>query len=177
MRIYRTYTFYTHQTVPTCLALPSRGAALSTPVRPPPPSVLRSSLQSWVGQQILRAQAPWRAQVWVRHMASVHNSLEEKEVLRNLQSWRSYHSLGSPSLGPALTILPTSPANVTPLLARCSWEPVLLPLREFLRMMPGCRMGRGGRALNEGRGHREKRGASPPTARGRPPGPERQSDH
>lgn len=74
MRIYRTYTFYTHQTVPTCLALPSRGAALSTPVRPPPPSVLRSSLQSWVGQQILRAQAPWRAQVWVRHMASVHNS-------------------------------------------------------------------------------------------------------
>ena len=59
-------------------------------------------------------------------MASVHNSLEEKEVLRNLQSWRSYHSLGSPSLGPALTILPTSPANVTPLLARCSWEPVLL---------------------------------------------------
>lgn len=55
----------------------------------------------------------------------------------------SHHSLGSPSLGPALTILPTSPANVTPLLARCSWEPVLLPLREFLRMMPGSRMREG----------------------------------
>ena len=53
----------------------------------------------------------------------------------------SHHSLGSPSFGPALTILPTSPANVTPLLARCSWEPVLLPLREFLRMMPGSREG------------------------------------
>ena len=55
----------------------------------------------------------------------------------------SHHSLGSPSIGPALTILPTSPANVTPLLARCSWEPVLLPLREFLRMMPGSRMREG----------------------------------
>lgn len=53
-----------------------------------------------------------------------------------------HHSLGLPSLGPALTILPTSPANVTPLLARCSWEPVLLPLREFLRMMPGSREGK-----------------------------------
>lgn len=50
-----------------------------------------------------------------------------------------------PSLGPPLTILPISPANVTPLLARCSWEPVLLPLREFLRMMPGSRMREGER--------------------------------
>lgn len=48
-----------------------------------------------------------------------------------------------PPVGPPLTILPTSPANVTPLLARCSWEPVLLPLREFLRMMPGSRVREG----------------------------------
>lgn len=52
--------------------------------------------------------------------------------------------LALPPLAPPLTILPTSPANVTPLLARCSWEPVLLPLREFLRMMPGSRMEVGG---------------------------------
>lgn len=82
-------------------------------------------------------------------MASILNSLEEKEkALKKPLGWEegeaaaSYHSLGSPSLEPTLTILPTSPANVTPLLARCSWEPVLLPLKEFLRMMPGCRMGR-----------------------------------
>lgn len=106
-------------------------------------------MQSCVGQQILRAQAPWWALVWGRHMASILNSLEEKEkALKKPLGWEegeaaaSYHSLGSPSLGPTLTILPTSPANVTPLLARCSWEPVLLPLKEFLRMMPGCRMGR-----------------------------------
>lgn len=113
-------------------------------------------------------------------MASVLNSLEGKEkTLKKPPEWEegeaavSYHSLGSPSLGPALTILPTSPANVTPLLARCSWEPVLLPLREFLRMMPGA--GWGGRALSEGRGHGE-RGASPPTPKGRPPGPGRKPD-
>lgn len=70
-------------------------------------------------------------------------------MLRKCPKWGggkaavSHHSLGSPSIGPALTILPTSPANVTPLLARCSWEPVLLPLREFLRMMPGSRMREG----------------------------------
>lgn len=82
-------------------------------------------------------------------MAPVLNSLEgKKKALKKPPGWEegeavaSSHSLGSPSLGSALTILPTSPANVTPLLARCSWEPVLLPLREFLRMMPGCRMGR-----------------------------------
>lgn len=82
-------------------------------------------------------------------MASVLSSLEGKENALKKPLGRekgeaaaSYRSQGSPSLGPALTILPTSPANVTPLLARCSWEPVLLPLREFLRMMPGCRMGR-----------------------------------
>lgn len=82
-------------------------------------------------------------------MASILNSLEEKEeALKKPPGWTEseatarHHSLDSPSLGPALTILPTSPANVTPLLARCSWELVLLPLREFLRMMPGCRMGR-----------------------------------
>lgn len=82
-------------------------------------------------------------------MASIMNSLGGKEkALKKPPGWAEseattrYHSLDSPSLGPALTILPTSPANVTPLLARCSWEPVLLPLREFLRMMPGCRMGR-----------------------------------
>lgn len=145
----RIYAFYTQQTVPTCLALPYNGTALPMPLGPPTPSVLRSSLQSSAGQQILRAQAPRWALVWMRHMASVRNSLEGKEKeLKKPPGWEegeaaaSYHSLGSPSLGPALTILPTSLANVTPLLARCSWEPVLLPLREFLRMMPGCRMGR-----------------------------------
>ena len=69
-------------------------------------------------------------------------SPKEPPELEEAETEASYHSLGSPSLGPARTILPTSPANVTPLLARCSWEPVLLPLREFLPMMPGCRMGR-----------------------------------
>jgi hypothetical protein len=70
-------------------------------------------------------------------------------VLKKTRRWEegetavSYHSLVSPSLGPALTILPTSPANVTPLLARCSWEPVLLPLRELLRMIPGNRTEKG----------------------------------
>lgn len=50
------------------------GVALFMPLGPPTPSVPRSSLQSCVGQQILRAQAPWWALVWVRHMASVQKS-------------------------------------------------------------------------------------------------------
>ena len=35
-----------------------------------------------------------------------------------------------------LTIRPKSSAKVTPLLSRCSCEPVLLPLSELRRMMP-----------------------------------------
>lgn len=70
----RIYT-YTQQIVPICLALLYNGTAFSMPLLTFTPSVLRSSsLQSCVGQQVLRAQAPGRALVWGRHMAPVLNS-------------------------------------------------------------------------------------------------------
>lgn len=93
----------------------NNGVALSIPLGPPTPSVPRSSLQSCVGQQILRAQAPWWALVWVRHMASVQKSLEGKEkALKKPPGWEEgkaaahYHSLGSPSLWTR----PHHPANI-----------------------------------------------------------------
>lgn len=85
-----------------------------------------------------------------RHRTSGLNSLEGKrKMLEKCPKKRKAELLPAtapsalPPVGPPLTILPTSPANVTPLLARCSWEPVLLPLREFLRMMPGSRVREG----------------------------------
>lgn len=97
-----------------------------------------------------RATGHGGALVLGRHRTPGLNSLEGKrKMLKKCPKKRKAELLPAtipsalPPLGPPLTILPISPANVTPLLARCSWEPVLLPLREFLRMMPGSRMREG----------------------------------
>lgn len=145
----------TQQTVHICLALHYNGAALSMPSGLLP-------LQCWdlpCSVVLVRkaSDSENTSSMVGPGVGEIHGFCSEftggkrksDEETSKVGGWRSCSqvpfpdSLGSPSLGPALTILPTSPANVTPLLARCSWEPVLLPLREFLRMMPGSRMGEG----------------------------------
>lgn len=103
----RIYSFYTQQIVVTCLAFPCDETALSMPLCPSTPLVLRSSLQGCTDSQILRAQAPWWVLVWGRHMASVLNSLEEKEkALKKPPGWKESEATARhipwtlPPLGP-----------------------------------------------------------------------------
>lgn len=81
----------------------------------PTPSVLGSSLWSCVGQQILRAQVPWWALVWGRHMASVLNSLGGKrkstEETSRVGGGRSCSPLSFPGLSLPWA-RPHHPANI-----------------------------------------------------------------